>query len=127
MVLIDAYTEQGTSAGGEEGKRAVLNLHPKLAPYKLAVFPLLGNKEELINKARGIYDELKNHFSVAFDDRGNIGKRYLYQDEIGTPWCVTVDFDSLDNDTVTVRDRVTTQQERVAISELKDYFTAKLA
>ena len=127
MVLIDAYTEQGTSAGGEEGKRVVLNLHPRLAPYKVAVFPLLANKEELVGKAKEVYDTLKQHFMVTFDARGNIGKRYLYQDEIGTPWCVTVDFDTLDNDTVTVRDRITTQQERVAISELPSYFASKLA
>ena len=119
MTLIDSYTE--------EENRVVLNLHPRLAPYKVAVFPLLGNKENLIEKARGIYDELKQHFMVNFDDRGNIGKRYLYQDEIGTPWCVTVDFDSLEDEKVTVRDRVTTQQERVAIADLLNYFTNKLA
>jgi len=126
MVLVDAYTEQGTSAGGEEGKRVVLNLHPRLAPYKVAVFPLLANKENLVEKAKGIYDELKQHFMVTFDARGNIGKRYLYQDEIGTPWCVTVDFDSLDDEAVTVRDRVTTKQVRVAIKDLPSYFSAKL-
>ncbi|HEX8931716.1 MAG TPA: glycine--tRNA ligase [Patescibacteria group bacterium] len=126
MVLIDAYTEQGTSAGGEEGKRVVLNLHPRLAPYKVAVFPLLANKENLVEKAKGIYDELKKHFMVTFDARGNIGKRYLYQDEIGTPWCVTVDFDTIEDDAVTVRDRITTKQERVEIKDLSTYFSAKL-
>lgn len=126
MTIIDAYTEQGTSAGGEEGKRVVLNLHPKLAPYKVAVFPLLANKENLVEKAKGIYDSLKEHFMVTFDSRGNIGKRYLYQDEIGTPWCVTVDFDSLEDDTVTVRDRITTHQERVKIADLVSYFASKL-
>ncbi|HZE86584.1 MAG TPA: glycine--tRNA ligase [Methylomirabilota bacterium] len=127
MVLLDAYTEQATSAGGSEGKRVVLNLHPKLAPYKVAIFPLLANKENLVEKAKGIYDELKKHFMVTFDARGNIGKRYLYQDEIGTPWCVTVDFDSLEDEAVTVRDRVTTKQERVAIKDLASYFSSKLA
>jgi len=126
MIVVDAYTEQGTSAGGDEGKRIVLNLHPKLAPYKVAVFPLLANKEELVDKAKGIYDELKKNFMVTFDARGNIGKRYLYQDEIGTPWCVTVDFESLDDEMVTVRDRITTTQERVAIKDLASYFSAKL-
>ncbi|MBI5122406.1 glycine--tRNA ligase [Candidatus Roizmanbacteria bacterium] len=126
MVLVDAYTEQGTSAGGEEGKRVVLNLHPRLAPYKVAVFPLLANKENLVEKAKGIYDELKKHFMVTFDARGNIGKRYLYQDEIGTPWCVTVDFDTIEDDAVTVRDRITTKQERVAIKDLPTYFASKL-
>jgi glycyl-tRNA synthetase len=118
MTLIDSYTE--------DENRVVLNLYPKLAPYKVAVFPLLGNKENLIEKARGIYDELKQHFMVNFDDRGNIGKRYLYQDEIGTPWCVTVDFDSLEDNAVTIRDRVTTRQERVAIKELVNHFSSKL-
>lgn len=127
MTLIDSYTEQATSAGGEEGKRVVLNLSPRLAPYKIAVFPLLANKENLVEKARGIYDELKQHFMVTFDSRGNIGKRYLYQDEIGTPWCVTVDFDSLEDEAVTVRDRMTTQQERVKISDLVTYFSTKLS
>ncbi len=119
MVLIDAYTE--------EEKRVVLKLHPKLAPYKVAVFPLLANKEDLVAKAQEIYDDLKQHFMVAFDDRGNIGKRYLAQDEIGTPWCVTVDFDSLEDNTATIRDRDTTKQERVAIKELTSYFDDKLS
>jgi glycyl-tRNA synthetase len=119
MTLIDSYTE--------DGERVVLNLHPKLAPYKVAVFPLLANKDHLVEKARGIYDELKQNFPVTFDARGNIGKRYLYQDEIGTPWCVTVDFDSLEDEQVTIRDRVTTKQERVAIKDLKEYFASKLS
>ncbi|MBI1918967.1 glycine--tRNA ligase, partial [Candidatus Microgenomates bacterium] len=97
--LLDSYVE--------DGKRVVLKLHPKLAPYKAAVFPLLANKEELVKKARSVFDMLKPTFSVGFDDRGNIGKRYLSQDEIGTPWCVTVDFQTLEDDTVTIRDRDT--------------------
>jgi len=126
MVLVDAYTEEGTSAGSGEGKRTVLKLHPKIAPYKVAIFPLLANKETLVGKAQDIYNELKKHFMVTFDARGNIGKRYMAQDEIGTPWCVTVDFDSLDDDGVTIRDRDTTNQERVKIKELVDYFQKKL-
>jgi glycyl-tRNA synthetase len=118
MVLIDAYSE--------EEKRIVLKLHPRLAPYKIAVFPLLANKENLVEKAKEIYDDLKEYFMVVLDDRGNIGKRYLAQDEIGTPWCVTVDFDSLEDDAVTVRDRDTTKQERVQIKELSSYFHKKL-
>lgn len=119
MALIDSYTE--------DSERVVLNLHPKVAPYKVAVFPLLANKENLVEKARSLYEELKSHFMTAFDDRGNIGKRYLAQDEIGTPWCVTVDFDTLEDDTVTVRDRTTTQQERVPVKDLVSYFSNKLA
>lgn len=118
-VLCDAYTE--------EEERTVLKLHPKLAPYKAAVFPLLRNKPELVAKARDVYQELKKHFNVAWDDRGNIGKRYFSQDEIGTPFCITIDFDTLENDTVTIRDRDSMKQERVSISELKDRVEKTLA
>lgn len=116
--LLDAYKE--------DEKRVWLSLHPKLAPYKVAVFPLLANKPKLVDKAKGIYDSLKPHFMTAWDDRGNIGKRYLSQDEAGTPWCVTVDFQTLENDTVTVRDRDSADQERVKINELSSYFSKKL-
>ncbi len=116
--LLDSYKE--------DDKRVWLSLHPKLAPYKVAVFPLLANKPELVDKAKGIYDNLKPHFMTAWDDRGNIGKRYLSQDEAGTPWCITVDFESLENDTVTVRDRDTAEQERIEINELSSYFSKKL-
>lgn len=117
-ILLEAYRE-------EKG-RVVLSLNPKIAPYKVAVFPLLANKPELIKLAKTIYQDLKTSLSVAWDERGNIGKRYYAQDEIGTPWCITVDFDSLKTDDVTVRDRDTTKQERVKISQLKDYFARKL-
>jgi glycyl-tRNA synthetase len=121
-VLVNAYQE----SGNDDDKRVYLKLPIKLAPYKVAVFPLLKNKPELVAKARKIYDELRQDFMVAWDDRGNVGKRYYSQDEIGTPYCVTVDFDSLENDTVTIRDRDTTQQERVGISELKSYIQSKM-
>ena len=114
----------------------VLHLPAKLAPYKVAVFPLLKNKPELVAKAREIYVNLKKSFSagggsafggnVAWDERGNVGKRYYSQDEIGTPFCITVDFDSLENGTVTVRDRDTKEQPRVKIEELKDYIAKKI-
>lgn len=116
MVLLEAYREEGE---GDE-RRVVLKLKPALAPFKAAVFPLLKNKPELVAKARGIYDELRRDYAVAWDDRGNIGKRYLAQDEIGTPACVTVDFRTLEDGTVTVRDRDTKEQVRAAISELPD-------
>ena len=105
----------------------MLKLHPKLAPYKAAVFPLLANKPELVSKAKGVYDALRAYFHVAWDDRGNIGKRYFAQDEIGTPWCVTIDYDSLNDDTVTVRDRDTARQERVAIGKLIEYIEEQLS
>ncbi len=124
-VLLDAYHE--------DGKRVVLKLKPQLAPYKVAVFPLLANKPELVKKAREVFEMLRvetGHapsLPIVWDDRGNIGKRYYAQDEIGTPWCVTVDFDTLKDDAVTIRDRDTTKQERIAIPDLKDYFSSKLA
>ncbi|TSC75214.1 MAG: glycyl-tRNA synthetase [Parcubacteria group bacterium Gr01-1014_30] len=110
VVLLESYTE--------EKDRVVLRLPPKLAPYKAAVFPLLANKPELVKLARKIYEDLRKDFTVAWDDRGNIGKRYYSQDEIATPWCITVDFDSLKDKTVTMRDRDTTKQKRVKISNL---------
>jgi len=117
-VLCDAYTE--------EDDRVVLKLHPTLAPYKVAVFPLLANKEKLIAKAESIRDALKKRWMTAWDDRGNIGKRYRSQDEVGTPFCVTVDFNSLEDKKVTIRDRDTMKQERVAIKDLTEYFEEKL-
>jgi len=117
--LIDAYRE--------DGERIYLKLNPKIASYKVAVFPLLANKPELLAKAKEIYKNLKQKFNVVWDDRGNIGKRYYAQDEIGTPWCVTVDFESLNDATVTVRDRDSAKQERIAIDNLTEYFQNKLA
>jgi glycyl-tRNA synthetase len=117
-VLCDAYIE--------EEERVVLKLKPKLAPYKVAVFPLLKNKPELVKKAMDVYHDLKKEFSVAFDDRGNIGKRYYSQDEIGTPFCITIDFDTLENEEVTVRDRDTMKQERIKISQLASFIKEKL-
>lgn len=116
--LLDAYRE--------EEKRIYLKLHPRLAPFKVAVFPLLANKEDLVKLARTIFNELRVDLWVTWDERGNIGKRYFAQDEIGTPWCVTVDFQSLDDKMVTIRDRDTAKQERVEINKLKNYFVEKL-
>lgn len=119
MVLSDAYQEL-------DG-RVVLSIAPRLAPYKVAVFPLLANKPELVGKAKEIYENLRIKFVTTWDDRGNIGKRYLYQDEIGTPFCVTVDFDTLEDEAVTVRNRDTAAQERIKISELEKYLAEKLS
>ncbi len=106
--------------------RIVLKLKPHLAPFKAAVFPLLANKPDLVKKAKDIFKELSSEFSTAWDDRGNIGKRYFAQDEIGTPFCITVDFDTLKKDSVTVRDRDTTQQERINITKLVEYVKGKI-
>lgn len=121
-VLLDHYQESGEG----ESKRVWLSLPPKLAPYKVAVFPLLKNKPELVEKAREIYDELSKHFMVAWDDRGNVGKRYYSQDEIGTPFGITVDFDSLEDNSVTIRHRDTMEQERIKISDLPAWLQEKL-
>jgi len=114
-VLSDAYTVE-ILANGES--RTVLKLHPSLAPIKFAVSPLLRNKPELVAKAHEVYDLLSKNFMCEFDDNGNIGKRYRRQDEIGTPKCITIDFQTLEDGTVTVRDRDTTEQTRVLISNL---------
>ena len=114
-VLATAYTED--QVGGET--RVVLRLPEELAPVRYCVSPLLKNKPALVEKAREVYRALKQKYgNVVWDDNGNIGKRYRRQDEIGTPYCVVVDFDSLEDDTVTVRERDTAEQKRVAISEL---------
>ena len=114
-VLVDAYNEE--EINGET--RVVLKLKPELAPYRFAVSPLLKNKPELVEKAREVYKVLKaKHGNVMWDDNGNIGKRYRRQDEIGTPQCIVIDFQTLEDGTVTVRDRDTTEQTRVAQSEL---------
>jgi glycyl-tRNA synthetase len=114
-VLASAYTED--EVNGE--KRVYLKLPKHLAPIKFAVSPLLKNKPELVEKARGVYEMMKKkHGAVAWDDNGNVGKRYRRQDEIGTPECITIDFQTLEDDTVTIRDRDTATQKRVKISEL---------
>ncbi|MEW6616916.1 MAG: glycine--tRNA ligase [Patescibacteria group bacterium] len=121
--LMDAYREEKVKEGDE---RIVLKFHPKLAPYKAAVFPLLANKPELVELAKSIHGDLKKEFPVMWDERGNIGKRYRAQDEAGTPFCITVDFESLENKDVTVRDRDTMEQVRIPIDALQDFLESKL-
>jgi glycyl-tRNA synthetase len=118
-VLSDAYSED---LQGEE-MRSYLKLTPKIAPVKIAVFPLLKNKEALVEKAKEVYKILKKEFgAVVFDDNGNIGKRYRRQDEIGTPWCVTIDFETIEqNSGVTVRDRDTGEQKRMSVEDLVNF------
>ncbi|MBP7118897.1 glycine--tRNA ligase [Candidatus Woesebacteria bacterium] len=120
MCLMDSYYED------QETGRVLLKLAPRLAPYKVAVFPLLANKEQLVSKAREVYNMLKSEMTVAWDARGNIGKRYAAQDEIGTPYCITVDFDSLDKNDVTIRNRDTGEQERVSFDTLLSFLQAKI-
>ena len=120
--LCEAYEEQELEGGDS---RVVMHFHPALAPYKCAVLPLQKNK--LGEKANEVYEMLAKDFMVDYDETGSIGKRYRRQDEIGTPMCVTVDFDTLEDGTVTVRDRDTMEQVRVALTELKDYIAQRVA
>lgn len=124
-VLANAFVEEEkTDVNGKAERRTVLRFHPHVAPVKAGVFPLLKNKPELVAKAREVYDLLKRRMNCFYDEAGNIGRRYARQDEIGTPFCVTIDFDTLGEngpelkETVTLRHRDTQQQERIKISEL---------
>ncbi|MDD5726502.1 MAG: glycine--tRNA ligase [Patescibacteria group bacterium] len=121
-ILSEAYTEEDVD--GEQ--RIVMKFPKKLSPVKVAIFPLLKNKPDLVKKAHDLYVALRQQFVCEFDDNGNVGKRYRRQDEIGTPYCITVDFDTLENDTVTVRDRDSMKQDRVAIKELEAWLKAHL-
>ena len=116
-LLLDAYEEEDLGNGNT---RVVLKIHKDIAAYKAAIFPLVGNKEEIVNKARDIFGMLTDSYKVVWDGRGNIGKRYRYQDEIGTPYCITIDYETLENNTVTVRDRDTMKQQRVEIEDLDE-------
>ena len=114
-LLNEAYTED--ELNGE--KRVYLKFKPNIAPVKVAVFPLLKNKPELVTKAREVFDMIRKEVpQTMFDDNGNIGKRYRRQDEIGTPNCITIDFDTLEDDTVTLRDRDTGEQKRIKVEEI---------
>lgn len=134
--LADAYKEDDlggpsyAEASKGKDKRVVLKIHPKLAPVKIAVFPLMANKENLVKKAKEVYEKLWTMdyglSTIQWDDIGNVGKRYRRQDEIGTPWCVTIDYQTLEDGTVTVRDRDTGEQIRHSIEGLEKYFAEKL-
>ncbi|WP_324651188.1 glycine--tRNA ligase [Georgenia sp. H159] len=124
--LVEAYTEdEAPNAKGGVDKRTVLRLDPRLAPVKAAVLPLSRN-EQLSPVARDLAAELRKYWNVDFDDAGAVGRRYRRQDEIGTPYCVTVDFDTLEDQAVTIRDRDTMAQERVALSQVQGYLAQRL-
>jgi glycyl-tRNA synthetase len=125
VVLLDAYMEYPNGRSGEGEMETVLHLDKKLAPVKVAVLPL-SKKEELSSVARTIAADLRKHVATDYDETQSIGKRYRRQDEIGTPYCVTVDFETLNDHKVTIRDRDTMKQDRVAISELAGYITEAL-
>jgi len=122
MLLSDAYYEEEVRGD----TRSVLRFHPEIAPIRAAIFPLV-KKEGLPEIAHQIEDDLRDHFNVLYDERGSMGKRYRRQDEAGTPFCITVDFDTLDDQTVTVRDRDSMEQDRVAIDQLATYIHDKTA
>jgi glycyl-tRNA synthetase len=120
-VLCAGYAEEDVKdEKGNVEKRTVLRLSPRLAPVKVAVLPLLRNKEALTARARALYKKLQQRYAVQYDDGGAIGKRYRRQDEAGTPWCVTIDFDTIEKpgDTFTLRDRDSMQQRRITEAEL---------
>lgn len=124
--LCDAYTEEEVpNAKGGTDTRTVLKLDPRLSPVKVAVLPL-SKKDTLTPTAEAVADKLRQYWAVDYDTSGAIGRRYRRQDEIGTPFCVTVDFDTLEDNAVTVRDRDTMEQERVKIDELEGYLAARL-
>ncbi|MGA2138012.1 MAG: glycine--tRNA ligase [Verrucomicrobiia bacterium] len=132
-LLCSAYAEETTTdEKGQAETRVVMRFAPRIAPVKVAVFPLLRNKPPLVAKAREVFKLLQPHFTTEWDDRGNIGKRYRYQDEQGTPWCVTIDFETLGEkgpelaDAVTLRDRDTMKQDRVKIADLVPLISQKL-
>ena len=120
-VLCEAYEKEDLENGDS---RIVMHFHPAIAPYKVAILPLQKNLSE---KANEVYAKLAKYFMVTYDEAGSIGKRYRRQDEIGTPMCVTIDFETMENDTVTIRDRDTMEQIRLSIDDLVDYVTKKVA
>ena len=122
-LICDAYTEFEKGRSGEgESKEILLKFNSKIAPNKIAVLPLVKNKEVITSKAKEVFELLSSSFITEYDETGTVGKRYRRQDEIGTPFCVTIDFETLEDNAVTIRNRDTMEQERVLISELKEYF-----
>ena len=121
--MIDAYDEEVVG----ERERTVLRLHPQLAPVKAAVLPLIGKDAGMVQKARLLYEDLRRHYSVEYDDNGAIGRRYRRQDEIGTPWGLTIDEQTLQDDTVTLLDRDSLAQERIPIGGVRSGLAERLA
>jgi glycyl-tRNA synthetase len=123
--LVDSYhEEEAPTAEGTAETRIVMKLDPRLAPTKMAIFPLV-NRDGMPEFARKVEDELRSHFRVFYDDSGAVGRRYRRQDEVGTPFCITIDSQTLQDQSVTVRDRDTMIQERIPASKLKEYFAVK--
>ena len=116
-MLVDGYDEEVVA----ERDRTVLRLHPQIAPVKAAILPLVAKNDDMVAKARALYEELRKRHMVEYDDGGQIGRRYRRQDEIGTPWAFTIDDQTLEDDTVTVRDRDSLAQERLPLSGVRQW------
>jgi glycyl-tRNA synthetase len=125
--MTNALQEENVPASkGNDSVRTVLKLNPAIAPVKCAILPLVKNKPELLEKAKKVFNEVKFDFNTQWDEKDAIGRRYRRQDAIGTPYCITVDFETLDDDMVTIRDRDTLQQERIPIAAISDKVGAKV-
>jgi glycyl-tRNA synthetase len=122
-MLLDAYCEEKTESGEI---RTVLKVKPQVSAYKMAIIPLASNKPELIAKAESIFQKLNEKYSIDWDDSSNIGKKYRRQDEIGTPWCLVVDYQTLEDDTVSIRDRDTMEQIRIKSDEVDNWLEKQL-
>jgi len=120
-IFLALLTQGLAKDGSGESERLLLKLNKIVSPYQVSVFPLVRNKPEIVEKAEELYKSLKLNFDVSYDSRGNIGKRYLSQDEIGTPYCITVDYQTLEDNTVTIRDRDSKEQQRILISEIINF------
>jgi glycyl-tRNA synthetase len=123
FLMLDAFSEEKLESGEI---RTVLKINPQIAAYKLAIFPLAANKPELVAKSEELYNSLSKKYSVDYDDSSNIGKKYRRQDEIGTPWCAVIDYQTLEDNTVTIRDRDTMSQVRIKIEEIDTWLQKKL-
>jgi glycyl-tRNA synthetase len=121
--LVDAYDEEVVA----DRDRTVLRLHPQLAPVKAAILPLIGKSDDMTGRARKLYEELRSLISVEYDDGGQIGRRYRRQDEIGTPYALTIDEQTLEDDTITIRERDSLAQERISIARAREHLLDRLA
>jgi glycyl-tRNA synthetase len=127
-IITNGLVEENVpDASGKESTRTVLKLHPSIAPVKCAVLPLLKNKPELVEAAKDVFNDLRFDFNCQYDEKDAIGRRYRRQDAIGTPYCITIDFDTLEDNTVTIRDRDTLEQQRISIAEIKSIINEKIS
>jgi len=122
-MLVDGYDEEVVA----DRDRTVLRLHPQIAPIKAAILPLVAKNDEMVSKARALQNELRHRHMVEYDDGGQIGRRYRRQDEIGTPWAFTIDDQTLEDDTITIRDRDSLAQERISIARAREHLLDRLS